>query len=119
MSKGYESSDGSNEHLEEEEELKRDGLTKTHIAAYSVGHFCNDMTGAMWFFYFTLYLKTVVELPDEVIAIAFQFGQLCDGLSTPIMGILSDKFTTRWGSRTPWYVGGTVLVCVGFINLFS
>lgn len=30
----------------DETQLKRDGLTKSHIAAYSIGHFNNDLCAA-------------------------------------------------------------------------
>lgn len=38
-------------------EAKRDGLTSTNVAAYSVGHFFNDLCAAMWFVYLLWYLK--------------------------------------------------------------
>lgn len=43
-------------------EAKRDGLTSTNVAAYSVGHFFNDLCAAMWFVYLLWYLKQVVGL---------------------------------------------------------
>lgn len=46
-------------------------------------------------------------------------GQICDGLATPIVGLLSDKFTTRFGQRTPWYIGGLILVCICYVPLWS
>ena len=45
---------------------KRDGLTPTNVAAYSVGHFFNDLCAAMWFVYLLWYLKSVVGLSATV-----------------------------------------------------
>jgi len=47
---------------EEEVQLKRDPLTERHIAAYSVGHFNNDLCASMWFIYLNYYLLYVVGL---------------------------------------------------------
>jgi Na+/melibiose symporter-like transporter len=38
---------------------------------------------------------------------------------TPITGILSDKFTTRWGKRYPWYFVGTIIVFPTFLGVFG
>lgn len=46
-------------------------------------------------------------------------GQICDGIATPIIGMLSDKIHTSIGQRKPWYIGGLVIVLLCFIPLFS
>ena len=55
----------------------------------------------------------------EAAAGALLAGQICDGLATPAVGLLSDRIHTRFGQRKPWYVGGLVLVFSCFIPLFS
>ena len=40
----------------------RDGVTTTILAAYSVGHFANDLCASMWFIYLSYYLINVVKL---------------------------------------------------------
>jgi Na+/melibiose symporter-like transporter len=37
---------------------------------------------------------------------------------TPLVGALSDKIKTRIGSRTPWYIFGTLIVIPSFLALF-
>jgi Na+/melibiose symporter-like transporter len=37
---------------------------------------------------------------------------------TPLVGALSDKIKTRIGSRTPWYILGTIIVLPSFMGLF-
>ena len=46
-------------------------------------------------------------------------GQIADGIATPIVGMLSDKFNTRIGQRKPWYIVGLVLVCICYVPLWS
>jgi Na+/melibiose symporter-like transporter len=45
-------------------------------------------------------------------------GQLTDGITTPLVGVLSDKFDFGCGKRTPWYIFGTILVVPTFFLLF-
>lgn len=45
-------------------------------------------------------------------------GQITDGITTPIIGMLSDSFNTRIGKRAPWYIVGTILVIPSFMGIF-
>jgi Na+/melibiose symporter-like transporter len=38
---------------------------------------------------------------------------------TPIVGLLSDKYNTRWGKRYPWYVVGTIIVFPTFLGVYG
>lgn len=38
---------------------------------------------------------------------------------TPVVGILSDKFNTSIGKRTPWYIFGTIVVAPCFAGIFE
>jgi len=66
-------------------------MSETHILAYSVGHFCNDLCASMWFIYLTYYLQYVVHLSATIAASAQLSGQIADGITTPLVGVLSDK----------------------------
>ena len=48
------------------ENIKRDGLTKTSVAGYAVGHFCNDLCAAAWFTYVLFFVKEVVKLDSKI-----------------------------------------------------
>ena len=98
--------------------MARDGLTDIHVAAYSVGHFCNDLCASMYFILFTYYIKEVVELPVQVVATALLSGQIADGVSTILIGHISDNFNTRMGKRTPWYIFGTLFLIPTFLGIF-
>jgi len=100
------------------EDMKRDGLTSLNIAAYSVGHFFNDLCAVMWFMYLAWYLKEVVGLSSEVTAASGLAGQIADGLATLAVGALSDKINTPCGKRMPWFIFGTLLVAPSFMGIF-
>jgi Na+/melibiose symporter-like transporter len=97
----------------------KDGLRRVHVIAYSIGHLLNDLCASIWFVYLTWYIKNVVGLDADVAAGSILSGQFADGLMTPLVGLLSDKYTTSWGKRTPWYVFGTLLVIPTFAGIFS
>lgn len=94
-------------------------MTNIHLAAYSVGHFCNDLCAAMWFMFLSWYLNKVVMLDERTTAYCLLSGQIADGLFTPIVGVLSDKFDTRCGKRTPWFIFGSILVVPTFMGIFA
>lgn len=100
------------------ENLKRDGLTRTHVAAYAVGHLCNDLCAAAWFTYVLFFVKEVVMLDSVIAGFVMLSGQIADGITTPICGFFSDKYDTRIGKRTPWYIIGTILVIPTFLGIF-
>jgi Na+/melibiose symporter-like transporter len=70
--------------------MKRDGLQRRHLSAYAVGHFSNDLCAAAWFTYVLYYVKDVVGLDSTVSGFVMLSGQIADGLTTPLVGILSD-----------------------------
>jgi len=94
-------------------------MTKVRVAAYSVGHFNNDLCAAMWFVYLSWYVKEVVGLPAHITALCLFSGQIADGITTPIVGVLSDKINTGCGKRIPFYIFGTFFVIPCFMGIFS
>jgi len=54
-----------------------------------------------------------------VAGLAVLSGQITDGIMTPIVGLLSDKYNTRWGKRYPWYVVGTIIVFPTFLGVYG
>jgi Na+/melibiose symporter-like transporter len=46
-------------------------------------------------------------------------GQLSDGIATPIVGILSDKYDSCWGKRNTFYIVGSMIVIPSFLCLFT
>jgi len=61
----------------------------------------------------------VVRLTPKLTASCGLSGQLADGITTPIVGLLSDKTKTRCGKRMPWYYAGSLLVIPTFLGIFS
>lgn len=51
-------------------------------------------------------------------ATAIFISRLVYSCSGPVVGYLSDRFTTRWGRRKPWMVAGTVVEVVSVYLVF-
>lgn len=98
--------------------LKRDAMESKHFAAYSVGHFNNDLVAGLGFTYQLYYLQEIVGLSQVVSGFTILSGQITDGLTTPLIGIASDSCNTRIGKRAPWYIVGSILVIPSFIGIF-
>ena len=99
--------------------IKGDDLRLINIWAYGVGHVLNDLTATCWFSFLLYYLTDIVNLSKEKAGWVMLSGQVFDGIATPLVGILSDKYTTSCGKRTPWYIGGTIGVIVCFSLIFQ
>jgi len=99
--------------------IKGDDLKPINIYAYSVGHVLNDLTATCWFSFLLYYLTDIVVIDKQKAGWVMLSGQIFDGLTTPLVGILSDKFNSRLGRRTPWYICGTLGVIVCFSLIFQ
>ena len=75
---------------------KPDQLENKHFWGYAVGHFINDLSGNTWINFSVFFLKRVVQ--TDAASPVFLIGQATDGISTPLIGLLSDKSNTRIGT---------------------
>ncbi|XP_018014203.1 major facilitator superfamily domain-containing protein 12-like [Hyalella azteca] len=99
-------------------------LTLTEKFCYGVGHVFNDLCASMWFSYLLLFFEKVLLFPDTLAGVVLLVGQLADGISTPIVGVLSDMENkipacARYGRRKIWHLVGTVCVTISFPFIFS
>lgn len=99
--------------------VKGDDLTPVSIASYSVGHFQNDICASCWFNFLSYYLVHIKEISTVNSGWIMLAGQIADAIGTTLVGILSDKFDTRFGKRTPWYVAGTIVATICFTLIFQ
>jgi Na+/melibiose symporter-like transporter len=98
--------------------VKGDDLKTKNIVSYGVGHFMNDLCASCWFYFLSYYMIEILKIGETNAGYVMLSGQLADAIATPLVGILSDKTKTRLGKRTPWYIGGSVLVVASFILIF-
>lgn len=92
--------------------------------SYGVGHVFNDLCASMWFTYLLVFYQNVLQFSNTMAGLILLVGQLADGISTPIVGIFSDKenkipLCARYGRRKIWHLIGTILVFVSFPFIFN
>ena len=66
--------------------------------------------------YCTPYLLEL-GLTKSRISLVWIAGPLSGLIMQPIVGVISDRSTSRWGRRRPYMVGGTVLVALFLLLL--
>lgn len=93
-------------------------MSEIQIRGYSVGHLQNDLCASMWFIYLNYYFLYVVGLTPSVAAAGLLSGQITDGVTTPLVGVLSDKYNCPAGKRNTWYFMGSLLVFPAFLGIF-
>ncbi|KAK7075196.1 Major facilitator superfamily domain-containing protein 12 [Halocaridina rubra] len=103
------------------EEKSMPWLTKL---SYGVGHVFNDLCASMWFTYLLIYYEKVLEFDPTMAGLVLLVGQIADGMSTPIVGIFSDKenkipMCARYGRRKVWHLIGTLFVFFSFPFIFN
>ncbi|XP_063241656.1 major facilitator superfamily domain-containing protein 12-like isoform X2 [Bacillus rossius redtenbacheri] len=91
--------------------------------SYGVGHVLNDICASMWFTYLLVYFHLVLQFDSFLSGTILLVGQVADALSTPFVGIHSDKDDDFWlckyGRRKTWHLIGTVCVIGSFPFIFS
>lgn len=66
--------------------------------------------------YVTTYLMSL-GMPKAVLSIVWIAGPVSGLVMQPVVGVLSDKSTSRYGRRRPYMVLGTVIVSVGLCGM--
>lgn len=85
-------------------------LSRTILASYSLPAIPQAMLLLPIIVYFPPFYAQVVGLSLASLGVIFFIGRMWDGISDPIIGILSDKIPFRWGRRKTWLVIGTPLM---------
>ena len=66
-----------------------------------------------------LFYTQVLGLNAAMAGLVIGLSLLWDGVSDPLVGVLSDRLVSRWGRRYPFMVLSTLPMGLGFIGLFS
>ncbi|XP_071438639.1 major facilitator superfamily domain-containing protein 12-like [Hetaerina americana] len=91
-------------------------------ASYGVGHVLNDICASMWFTYLLVFFHLVLQFDSALSGIVLLIGQVADAISTPFVGIESDRsdnfWLCRYGRRKTWHLLGTICVICSFPFIF-
>ncbi|XP_076064572.1 major facilitator superfamily domain-containing protein 12-like [Oratosquilla oratoria] len=101
----------------------KSSMKRSTKLGYGLGHVLNDLCASMWFTYLLVYLQYVLGLDKALAGFLLLLGQVADGISTPIVGIQSDRGCVNshccvYGKRKTWHLIGTVCVLFSFPFIF-
>jgi GPH family glycoside/pentoside/hexuronide:cation symporter len=66
-----------------------------------------------------IYLISAVGIAPAVAGSLVFISKIYDGITDPVMGVISDRTTSRWGRRRPYLLLGGILAALSVIGLFS
>ncbi|MBA6413477.1 MFS transporter [Parahaliea sp. F7430] len=92
--------------------------TKTRLM-YGSGGAVYAAKEAAYTMFVLLFYTQVLGLSGTVTGLVIALSLVWDGISDPLVGLLSDRLRSRWGRRHPFMVLSIVPLGLGFIGLFS
>ncbi len=87
--------------------------------AYGVGAIPYGVKGNGFSYFLLLFYSQALGVPKEQVGLAIFITFLCDALSDPVVGFLSDKTNTRWGRRHPYMYAAAAPVAIAYWFLWN
>lgn len=94
-------------------------LRKSTLMAFSAPAVPISALGLPLSVYLPPFYAAIVGLDLATVGIVFMLARLWDIFTDPILGLLGDRFNTRWGRRKPWIVASVPILMVSVYMLFS
>jgi GPH family glycoside/pentoside/hexuronide:cation symporter len=85
---------------------------------YGSGDWGMSSFGTLRQIFYAIFLTDVVGIEARLASIAALIGVIWDAINDPLVGILSDRVTTRWGKRRPFLLLFAVPFGLGFLLLW-
>ncbi len=99
--------------------VERQRLPTFTKAIYGLGDWGAASAATARNLFWLFFIVSVVGVDISLAGVAFIIGRFWDGINDPLVGILSDRFRSRWGRRRPFMLLGAVPFGVGFFLMFS
>lgn len=62
--------------------------------------------------------QIVLGLSPMLVGLAMTIPRIVDAFTDPIMGVVSDKFTSRWGRRRPFIFTGAIMMAFTYVMIW-
>jgi GPH family glycoside/pentoside/hexuronide:cation symporter len=83
--------------------------------AYGSGDLAAGITANILVFFLMYFFTQVAGLSPALAGTILMIGKVADAINDPIIGIWSDRTSTRWGRRLPWMLGGAIPFVLIFV----
>ena len=91
---------------------------RTRIALYGAVNLPTSVVGLPIALYIPAFYSQNLGLSLAAVGALLALSRLTDVVTDPLIGILSDRWRTRFGRRKPWMVAGTPLMLLSLWMLF-
>lgn len=87
--------------------------------SYGIGAFANGVKTDAFTYLLLFFYANVVGLAPALASLAILIALIVDAFTDPLMGLISDRTSTKYGKRHPFFLLAIVPACVSFYLLFS
>lgn len=93
-------------------------LSHQTMACYGLPHLVHSIIILPMVLFIPAFYADDLALPLASVGSMIALSRILDVFVDPLVGILSDRYRTRWGRRKPWLVLGTPLLLLATWQLF-
>ncbi|HFD12634.1 MAG TPA: MFS transporter [Crenotrichaceae bacterium] len=93
-------------------------VSTTTMILYSLPHLTHTVVLLPMALFIPAFYADNLGLPLATVGFAIAASRILDVATDPLIGIMSDRFRTRWGRRKPWLIAGTPLLMLSTWMVF-
>lgn len=86
----------------------REKLHFTTKLAFGAGDMGPAITANVLVFFLLPFFTNVAGIPAGLAGSILMIGKIADAINDPLVGVMSDRTSSRWGRRLPWMLYGAI-----------
>ena len=92
--------------------MEQNYIPKKEKLAFSIGALGQGMIYAMMSSYISDYYLNVLQLAPMFVLLLMLLARVWDAINDPLMGVIVDRRTTKWGKMKPYILFASIPVGV-------